>query len=103
MAIDAVEADVQLSADEPLRIWRLPLEQLLPRLEPGDAPVGLLRPEVLELAVVDVGLGVGLLAKLGRRRIAPLLHLHRLDRVLAGLSILHSFLLHPPDRQPRPP
>src|SRR6202022_3084673 len=43
-------------------------------------------PEVLERPVVDVGLGVGVLGKLRGRRITPLLKLHRLDGVCAGLD-----------------
>src|SRR5207249_4387541 len=34
VAIDAVHRDVDLAADEPLRVRRLPLENLAPLLEP---------------------------------------------------------------------
>ena len=54
VAVDAVVADVQLAAQIPLRVRRLPLVELREGLEPGDAlaPLGL--PELVEVAVVDV-------------------------------------------------
>ena len=89
MAIDAVVADVELAPDVPLRVRRLPFEELVPGLEPRDA-FRLLGPEVLQRAVVDRGLGVRLLPKLRRGRVAPLLDLHRFDGVLAGFRRLHG-------------
>jgi hypothetical protein len=80
VAVDAVEADVELAAEVPLRIRRLPLVKLRERLEPGDPLVGLGLPELVEVAFVDVGLRVRLRGELRRRREAPLLLLHRLDR-----------------------
>src|SRR5229473_2841549 len=59
VAVDAVVADVQPAADEPFGVWRLPLVELLPGLEPGDAPVALLGPELVESLLVDVRPGAG--------------------------------------------
>src|SRR5207302_10164612 len=86
--VDAVVADVELAADEPLGIRRLPLVELLPRLKEADA-LRLLGPELVETLLVDVGLRVGLLAELGVRRIPPDLDLHRLDCVLVRLADGH--------------
>src|SRR2546421_4845413 len=36
VAIETVVGDVELAADEPLGVRRLPVERLLPRLEPGE-------------------------------------------------------------------
>src|SRR2546430_17217289 len=44
VAVQAVVCDVQLTADEPLRVGRPPLERLLPRLEPVEG-TGLPLPE----------------------------------------------------------
>ena len=60
VAVDAVEADVELAAEVPLRVRRLPVEELGERLEPGDALARLGLPELLEVALVDVRLRVGL-------------------------------------------
>ncbi len=79
VAIDAVEADVELAAQVPLGGRRLPLEQRAPRLEPGH-PRSLLRPELLEIELVQVRLSVRLSGEVGRRRVAPHLLEHRLDR-----------------------
>ena len=54
--VDAVEADVQLAAEIPLRVRRLPLVELGERLEPRDPLATLPLPELLERDVVDVGL-----------------------------------------------
>src|SRR5437762_834992 len=75
MPVDAVVTDVELSTDVPLRVRRLPLEELVPGLEPRD-PLRLLAPEALQRAVVDIGLSVGLPAEIRRRGVAPLLDLH---------------------------
>ena len=82
VAVDAVVGDVELPADEPLRVRQLPLADGLERLEPRHALAGLVRPELERLAVVDVGLRVRCRGELGRRRIPPLLEQHRLDRAL---------------------
>src|SRR5258708_6408073 len=99
--VDAVVANVQLAADEPLRIRRLPFVQLFPGLEEGDA-LRLLSPEVVEALVVDVGLGVGLLAELGVGRIATDLDLHGLDGVLARAAATHVLTNLPQTRRGRP-
>src|SRR4029077_12386039 len=62
--------------------------------EPGDAPVALLRPELVEALVVNVRPGVRLPAELGSRRIPPDLDLHRLDRLLAWLAHRHGYELN---------
>src|SRR5260370_291426 len=91
-AVDAVEAAVQLPAEVPLRVRRLPLVELGKGLEPGDALAALALPEVLERNVVDVGVRVRLGREVLGRWIGPLLEEHRLDRVVAR-----------PCCQPRPP
>src|SRR5947209_8738589 len=73
MPVDAVEADVELAAEVPLCVRRLPLEELRKRLEPGDALAPLPLPELLHREVVDVGLRVRLRSELLRRWIRPLL------------------------------
>ncbi len=70
MAVDAVGGHVERAADEPLRERRVPLEDLVPLLGPGQ-PVGLLRPEALPVLVgagVPVLGGVGLCGELRARR-----------------------------------
>jgi hypothetical protein len=79
--VDAVEADVELAAEKPLRVRRLPLVELLERLEPGDTLARLGFPELLEVALVDLGLRVRLRGEVLGRRIAALLEEDRLDRV----------------------
>ena len=78
--VDAVEADVELAAEVPLRVRRLPGVELRERLEPREPLASLPLPELLERDVVDVRLGVRLRGEFGRGRIAPLLDEHRLDR-----------------------
>jgi hypothetical protein len=80
VAVDAVEADVQLPAQIPLRIGRLPLVELLEGLEPRDTLTAFALPELLEAALIDVRLHIGLRCELRRWRITPLLQEHRLDR-----------------------
>src|SRR5207302_7400252 len=69
--VEAVLRDVQLAAEEPLRVRRLPLEDLAEGLTPLQR-LRLLCPEPLEVAVgplVDLGVAdVGLRRELGRRR-----------------------------------
>ncbi len=97
MAVEAVGADVELAADEPLRIRRLPRVELVPRLHPVE-PVALLRPEGAEAllrggALVDrrvVQQRRG--AKLGRGLEGAVLAQEVLDR-LAGIALLNR---HPP-------
>ena len=66
VAVDAVEADVELAAEVPLRVRRLPLEELGERLEPGDPLAALGLPELLEVALVDLRLRVRLRGELRR-------------------------------------
>jgi hypothetical protein len=81
MPVDAVEADVELAAEIPLGVGRLPFVELLERLEPGDPLAALGLPELLEVALVDLGLRVGLRGEVLGRRITALLEEDRLDRV----------------------
>src|ERR1700674_4540370 len=71
VAVDAVVANVELAADVPLRIGRLPFVELLPGLDEADAR-RLRGPELVEALVVDVRLRVGPLAELGMGRGAAL-------------------------------
>src|SRR5439155_2271789 len=88
VAIQAVLRDVQLAADEPLRVRRLPLEHLRERLPPEQG-LRLLRPETLEIALralVDARvLHVRLRRERGRRREAAVLLGEGLERG-AGLG-----------------
>src|SRR5215471_18175518 len=90
MTVDAVEADVQPPAQIPLRIRQLPLIQPRERLEPRHPLTTLALPELLEAQVVDLRLRIRPRRKLGRRRIAPLLGQHRLDRLSARVRHLSS-------------
>src|SRR5437763_12154584 len=91
MTVDAVEADVELSAQVPLRVRRLPFEQLRERLEPGDPLLALPLPELFERQVVDVGLRVGLGREVLGRRIAPLLEEESVDCLLLGCRHLAPY------------
>jgi hypothetical protein len=79
VAVDAVEADVELPAEVPLRVRRIPLQELRPGLEPGDA-LSLPCPQLLEPELVEILLRIRLGGEVRRRRIAPLLQEHRFDR-----------------------
>jgi hypothetical protein len=81
VAVDAVEADVELPAQVPLRVRRLPLEELLEGLEPGDPLMALCLPELLEAALVDLGLRVGLRGEVLGRRVPPFFEEESVDRV----------------------
>src|SRR5262245_36863980 len=61
VSVEAVVGEVQLSADEPLRERRLPLEYLLPRLEPGDVLARHVGPEPLRVARAERAQRLGLL------------------------------------------
>ena len=69
--VDAVDRDVQLSADEPLRVRRLPVEHLVPRPRPFEL-AGELCPEAFRIAfglgVDRFVAGVRLRRECGRRR-----------------------------------
>ena len=86
VAVDAVEADVELAAEVPLRVRRLPLVQVRERLEPRDAVAPLGLPELLEVALVDLRLRVGLPCELWIGRVPTLLQEHRVDRVGHGCN-----------------
>ena len=81
VAVDAVVGDVQLAADVPLGVRRLPLVELREVLEPRHALARLGLPELVEVPLVDLRLGVGLRGELRGRRVAPLLQEDRLYRV----------------------
>jgi hypothetical protein len=79
VAVEAVVGDVQLPADVPLRVGRLPLEERGEVLEPRHAiPSGPL-PELLERNLVDVRLSVRLPRELGRGLVPALLEQERVD------------------------
>ncbi len=71
VTVEAVLGEVELTAEEPLRVRRLPLEDLVERLSPEEL-FRLLRPEPLEVtlrALVDTGVvGVRLGGEVGGRR-----------------------------------
>src|SRR5207253_2004881 len=83
VTVEAVVCDVQLAADEPLGVGGLPLERLLPRLEPVEV-TGPLFPEsdeVLPRLGVDRGrLDQRILHERLRRRELPVLAEQGLDR-----------------------
>src|SRR5207237_1804844 len=82
MAVDSVEAHVQLPADVPLRVRQLPFEELRERLVPRDALAAVRLPELLEPPLVDIGLRVRLSGELRWRGVAALLEEERLDRLI---------------------
>src|SRR5205085_8227901 len=91
--VDAVEADVELAPEIPLRVGLLPLVELGERLEPGEPLPALGLPELLPVAVVDVRLGIRLLYEVRRRLVSTLLQEHRLDGLASGLRRRHLGLL----------
>ena len=90
MAVQAVVADVELGALEPANValGEIPVQHLVPGLEPSDELIGLLRPEALRvidralvhffiLRVVDPGMGgdvggYGIDLDVGHDRVSPL-------------------------------
>ena len=90
MTVEAVVGDVQLSAEIPLRVGKLPLQQVRERLEPGDPLAPLALPEFLERNVVDVRLRVCPVGELLRRRIATLFGQQRLDRLIGHADMSSS-------------
>jgi hypothetical protein len=82
--VDAVEAHVELAAQVPLGVRRLPVEQLVERLEPRHPFTGLGLPELVEVPVVDFGLRVRLRSEVLGRRVAPFLEQDRFDGGLVG-------------------
>ena len=84
--VEAVGADIELATDEPLRDGLLPLENLLPRLQPDELVLRLLRPElfrrldglVIHLAILGHRLDVGALGEiLGGMKHPLLVHIGR--------------------------
>jgi hypothetical protein len=73
--VEAIGARIELAADEPLRVWRVPAQDLGPGLDPFELP-GELRPERFRVpvgAVVDRGIGdERALLKFGRGRKASM-------------------------------
>ena len=97
MPVEAVDADVELAAEVPLRVRHVPRVELVPGLDPVE-PVPLLRPEGAEALLgggplVDPRIGderVG--DELRRRREGALLAQEVLDR----LAVVASFGRHAP-------
>ncbi len=88
VAIDAVDASIDLAADEPLGAWRLPLEHLPPRLDPLKF-MGETLPECLGIrrrTIVDSGIGHvrRITERLGRRECTSLVK-ERLDFLWLGV------------------
>src|SRR5262249_57435393 len=54
--VDTVEANVELAAEVPLGVRRVPLEQPVERLEPPPAPPGFCLPQLLQDPPPDVPL-----------------------------------------------
>ena len=88
--VDAVVRDVELAAEVPLRVGKLPLEELVEGLEPGDALASLGLPELAPVALVDVGLGVCLRGEVRRRAVTALFEEERLDRLVVRLFPRHG-------------
>ena len=70
MAVDAVDADVELAAHEPLGIRGLPIEDLVPRFAPvellrevGPEPLRVFVGPFVDARVVDVGVPAELLGR----------------------------------------
>ena len=84
--VDAVVGDVELPAEIPPRVGQLPFVELCERLRPGNPLAALGLPELLEVALVDLGLRVRVSGELGGRRIPPVLDEMGLDR----LGVAHS-------------
>ena len=82
--VEAVPGHVELAAEVPLGVRRLPLVQLRERFEPCDPLASFARPELVEVLVVDPGLSVRLRRELGRRRVAPLLEEQVVDVLCRG-------------------
>ena len=91
VAVEAVVADVELAADEPLRVRQLPLADGVPLLGPVEQVGGLARPEALVVArrlVVQRGVGDQRVAlELLRRRERALLVEQRVDGVVFGVAV----------------
>ena len=103
--VDAVVRDVELAAEVPLRVGKLPLVELREGLEPRHALAALALPELVEVALVDVGLRHRERGEVGRRRVAPVLREDRLDRLVAHARFLTTPGAarsgRPPARAPR--
>src|SRR6266853_4332445 len=92
VAVEAVVGKIDLASDEPLGPGEIPLENLVPLLEPmqlaGDAApelVGIVHRFFVEALVLFEALDVSLLAEFRRRREAALLLQDGIDA--AGLEI----------------
>src|SRR5262249_48377032 len=98
MPIEAVVADVEPAADEPLGHGGLPVEDAVPRGEPAQ-PLGLLAPEAvrivdgapIELIVAGTAPDVCAVAELRRGREDAILAQHGIDGGLR-LAVAHSAL-----------
>jgi hypothetical protein len=94
MAVNAVEADVELAAEIPRRVREFPFIELLERLEPRDPLAPFVLPKLLEVAVIDARVGIRLTGELLRRLVAALLQEQRVDcRTGLGLSRIYLHLL----------
>src|SRR5580704_1320544 len=92
VAVEAVVGEIDLSADEPFRPWRIPLEDFVPLLEPVQfagyaAPelFGIVHRFFVKVLVFFEALDVSVLAEFGRGLEAALLLKNGIDA--AGLEI----------------
>ena len=96
VAVDAVVGDVDLPADEPLRVGGTPFQDFLPLGKPiqlgGDAGPELLGV-LLRLGVDRVVLDVGLLRELGLRRVGAILVEQGRDRAGAFVGLRRGLFL----------
>src|SRR5579875_1403656 len=96
MAVHAVVCHVQLAAHKPLGPGSLPFEHLIPPLDPIQT-LGFRSPErfgVLARTLINSGVRpVGLLAKLLRRRINPLLF----EQGFQSFTLRYAWLCHESD------
>jgi hypothetical protein len=75
VAVEAVLGNVQFAADEPFRVWRLPIEDFFEGLAPNEVLLGLPVPEffwaidrfIIEPFVSGITPKIGLGFELGRR------------------------------------
>jgi hypothetical protein len=87
VAVDAVVGDVERAADVPLRVRELPLGECREGLEPRHALATLRLPELVGVAVVDLGLRIRLGGEGGVGRKAAVLVEQRRNRVVAHRAV----------------
>jgi hypothetical protein len=86
VAVDAVETGVLATVQVPAGKRRFPLVELGRLLEPADARLAFALPELVDVELVDLGLGVCLRGEVGRGRVPSLRKQHGVDRT-SGLPV----------------